>query len=108
MQRRVHVAGINGKKADALAGKFGIPDTAHVTQSGLAGTVCPPAGIGVNGRVAGNVQYDGSSALSRRSGQRPEQRLGESKRSKHVDCQGPLQLFTVSVAKKSKRRRPQV
>ena len=94
MQRRVHVAGIDGDDGDAVRRELFVPDPAHVRERRLARAVGAPAGVGVHGGVARHVDDDRAAAfrsrLARRRGEQAEQRLGQAKRSEHVGRQGAL------------------
>ena len=108
VQRRVHVARVDRQEAHPLRRQLGVPDAAQVAQGRLARAVRAPARVGVDRRVAGDVQHDRAAALAGRRGQRPEQRLGQAERPEQVRGEGPFQVLAVGVAQQRQRRRPEV
>ena len=65
MQWRIHVPRIHGQYAHARAFEFGVPDATQMMKRRFARAVGAPRGIGVDGSVARNVQYNGATAFAR-------------------------------------------
>ena len=71
----------------------------------LAGAIGAPAGIGVDRRVAGDVDHQRAAPVARRGGKRAEQRLGQAERADEIDRERLLQLLAFGVGKQRQRDR---
>jgi len=85
-----------------------VPDPAQVMQGGLARAVGPPAGIGVDRCIAGDIQHDRAASLASRGGQPAQQRFREAKRAHQIRGQRPLQVLTFGIPQKRQLRRPEI
>ena len=71
VQRRVHVAGVDGDDARRRAAQLLVPDPAQVRQRRLARAVRAPAGIGRDRGVARDVDHQRARAGARRRAPTP-------------------------------------
>ena len=109
VQRRVHVAGIDATGSARLrTASSSSQIAAHVPQRGLAGAVGAPARVGVDRRVAGDVEHDGAAALAGGSGQRRRGALWSGGTDPADWWPAPLEVFAVGVGQQAQRHRPKV
>jgi hypothetical protein len=109
VQRRVHVARIDGDDGDAVRPELLVPDPAQVRERRLARTVRAPAGVRRDRGVARDVEHDRAAArggaFARRAGEQAEQRLGEAERADQVGGERRLEVLALGVGEQGQRHR---
>ena len=108
VQWRVHVARIDRQQPHALFGDLRVPDVREMPKRRLAGTVCAPRWIRIDGGVARYIQHDGSASFARRRCEGAEQRLREAERAQEICRERALEILTFGVAEQRQRSRPKV
>ena len=104
VQWRVHVAGIDGEETDAV----GFASSAQMAvrwRSAFAGAIGAPTRIGVDARVAGDVDDKRPASVAGGGGKRAEQGFGQPERPQQVDRERLLQVLAIGVGKRRERRR---
>ncbi len=95
MQRRIHVAGVDREETTPSALASSAQIAVRWRKRCLAGAIGAPAGIGVDGRVAGNVDHQRAAPVASGCGKRAEQRLGQAECADQIDRQRLLQLLRI-------------
>jgi hypothetical protein len=74
-----------------------------VTKGCLARAIGAPARIGIDRRIAGDVDDNCAAPVSRRCGKGAKQRFGQSERPEQVYRQSPLELLALRIGEKFER-----
>ena len=107
MQRRVHVARVDGQDADPFAGELLVPDSAQMMERRLARAVGAPRSVRLMCGVARHVHHQRTTTFPCGGGERPQQRLGQAKWANDVGREGELQILALGIGERDERNRPE-